>query len=446
VYLLYSLLLTLGLIILLPRFVVDAFRNGKYVTGLRQRLGTLPEINPDGRPLIWLHCVSVGETQAAQTLVEALRRNFPKYPLAISTTTVTGQNVAQKLFADKATVVFYFPIDFGWIIRRVLNRLKPAAILIVETELWPQLFREAGRRDTKVVIVNGRISDKSFKRYLRIRRFMRRVLRDITIGVMQTEKDAQRIRELGLDAERIEISGNVKFDSGAIDINQAVTNEIRDRFGLSADRPLIVAASTHGGEEAMMLQAFKYIAQTIPNAHLMLVPRHPERFAEVASLLESSGLTFARRSSPPSTDDASARVILLDTIGELREVFPLAAIVFVGGSLVPHGGHSVIEPAQFGVCTVTGPHTQNFAAVVKTMRDADALVQLSPNADAPELGSALLELLEDESRRRAIGERAKAVCENNRGATEKTIGVLAEVLSGVQPAHVLPSTLPIRSA
>lgn len=445
-YLIYSLLLTLGFLLLLPRFVADAFRNGKYVTGLRQRLGMLPPINPDGRPLIWLHCVSVGEVQAAQTLVAALRQNFAGYQLAISTTTVTGQKVARTILADKATFVFYFPIDFSWVVRRVLSTLKPSTILIMETELWPQLFRQARKRNIPVVLVNGRVSGKSFSRYLRIRPFMRRVLHDLTLGVMQTEKDAERIRNLGLEAERTRVSGNLKFDSAAIDVDEALTNEINDRFNLREDRPLIVCASTHAGEEAIVLQAFKDISQSCPAARLMLVPRHPERFSEVASLLEASTFTFARRSSLASAGDASTQVILLDTIGELRAVYPLATIVFVGGSLVPHGGHNVIESAQFGVCTVTGPHTQNFAAIVKTMRDGDALIQLSPTADAHELSSTIEGLLEDESRRFAIGQRARAVCDNNRGATETTIGILSEVLAVRQSAHVDLSTFQVTSA
>src|SRR5207302_3988600 len=218
VYLLYSFLLTLGFIILLPRFVADAFRNGKYVTGLRQRLGGVPRIGGDGSQIIWLHCVSVGEAQAAQSLVHALAKTFPDFRLAISTTTVTGQQVARQIFADQADAIFYLPIDWAWTVRRVLRRIQPTAILVMETELWPRLFRESAQRDIPVALVNGRISDKSFRRYLRIRPFMRRVLNDLTLGVMQTANDADRIRNLGLDENRIKVSGNLKFDSAAVEV------------------------------------------------------------------------------------------------------------------------------------------------------------------------------------------------------------------------------------
>jgi 3-deoxy-D-manno-octulosonic-acid transferase len=442
VYLLYSFLLTLGFIILLPRFAVDAFRNGKYVTGLRQRLGNLPRIDHEGSPVIWLHCVSVGEAQAAQSLIRALAKVFPRFRLVISTTTVTGQKVAQQIFAEQAAAVFYFPIDWAWTVRRALRKIQPAAIIVMETELWPRLFRESRKRDIPVALVNGRISDKSFRRYRRIRSFMRRVLNDITVAVMQTDTDAHRIQELGLDEHRIKISGNLKFDSAAVEVDALLTNEIRARFGFADNRPLIVAASTHGGEEATMVDAFKNIKQSHPTTRTIFAPRHPERFAEVASLLESSGFKFVQRSSPPSPDDALADFILLDTIGELRAVYSLEAIVFVGGSLVPHGGHNVIEPALHGICTITGPHTQNFTAIVKALRDQDALIQLSSMADAVELSSIINQLLDDETLRTAIGQRAKVVCENNRGATEKTIGFLSQILAATEREHqqvALPS-------
>ncbi len=433
-YLLYSFLLTLGFIILLPRFIVDAFRSGKYVTGLGERLGNLPQVNRDGAPLIWLHCVSVGEAQAAQSLVRALQKSFPNFRLAISTTTVTGQKIARQIFAQQAAAVFYFPIDWAWTVRRVLRKIQPAAVIVMETELWPHLFRESRKRGIPIALVNGRISDKSFRQYQRIRRFMRHVLDDLTLGVMQSENDAERIRDLGLEQNRIRVSGNLKFDSAAVETDERLTNEIRGRFGLGDGRPLIVAASTHGGEESIVLDAFKRTKQTHPNVRLMLAPRHPERFPEVAALLEASGFTFARRSNAASSDDTVAEVILLDTIGELRVVYPLAEIVLVGGSLIPHGGHNVIEPARFGVCTITGPHTQNFAAIVKLMLEDNALIQLAPSTDATaEMASVLDRLLSDEANRRMMGQRAQNVCDRNRGAADKTIGFISEILTVVQP-------------
>jgi len=435
-YLLYSLLLTLGFILLLPRFAIDALRNGKYVTGLRQRLGDLPAVKFNGRPIIWLHCVSVGEAQAAQSLARRLKDTFPTHTLVVSTTTVTGQRLAQTIFSEQAGAVFYFPIDWAWTVRRVLRRLKPAAIFIMETELWPHLFRAARKRQIPVALLNGRISDKSFRRYKRIRPFISRVLNDLTLALMQSERDAARIRELGLNDNRIVAVGNLKFDSAGTAADVVVTEQIRERFGFADDRPLFVAASTHKPEEAVILTSFRDVRQSHPNLRLLLAPRHPERFAEVESLVAASEFSLARRSAPNANDD-SADIILLDSIGELGAVFPLADVAFVGGSIAEHGGHNLIEPAAHGVCTITGPHTANFAAITKAMLAEGALVQLHDEPEpGAELTQTLNELLYNEQRRTAIGERARLVCETNRGATNRTLELLLPVLdSRIAPPY-----------
>ena len=434
-YFIYSLLLTLGFVVLLPRFVVDALRSGKYVTGLRQRLGNVPKINSGGKSVVWLHCVSVGEAQAAQSLVRALTSRFPNLALVISTTTVTGQQLARDIFRDQAQAVFYFPIDWAWTVRRVLRRVQPATILVMETELWPHLFREATRRKIPVALVNGRISDKSFGRYKMVRAFIRRALNHLRVAVMQSELDAARISELGMADDRISISGNLKFDSMSVSANDEVTDEIRHRFGFNDGRPLIVAASTHHPEESAVVDAFKLVRQTHSQTRLLIAPRHPERFDEVAALLLKSGLSLARRSAPTSAEDAGADVVLLDSIGELRGVYPLAEIAFVGGSIAPHGGHSVIEPAACGVCTITGPNMQNFAAVTQALLAEDALIQLSgANEPAAALARVIDELLSDDARRRGLGQRAMAVSNRNRGATARTLEVISNILA-VAPAQ-----------
>jgi 3-deoxy-D-manno-octulosonic-acid transferase len=437
-YFLYSLLLTLGFVLLLPRFAVDALRNGKYVTGLRQRLGDIPSLRSD-RPVIWLHCVSVGEVRAAQSVVRRIKETFPNHRIVVSTTTVTGQRLAHSIFRDEALAVFYFPIDWAWTVRRVLRKIDPAAILMMETELWPHLFRAARRRKTPVVLLNGRISNKSFRRYTRIRFFMSRVLDDLTIAIMQSEPDAARIRELGLSEDRIVTAGNLKFDSNEALNDPALTDQIRARFGFMDGRPLFVAASTHEPEETVILETFRTVRKSQPGLRLLLAPRHPERFSEVAGLLAGSEFSIARRSTP-SNQDADVDIVLLDTIGELNAVFPLADVAFVGGSIAMHGGHNVIEPAAHGVCTLTGPHTSNFAAITHAMLAAGALIQLSDTAKpAVEMADVLDALLVDGARRLEIGKRARAVCENNQGATARTL----ELLSPILEAHVTAGYKPI---
>jgi 3-deoxy-D-manno-octulosonic-acid transferase len=432
-YLLYSLLLTLGFLVLLPRFAFDALRSRKYITGLRERLGHLPAIAFDDRPLIWIHCVSVGETEAARPLVRALLDKFPSYRLVVSTTTVTGQRIAREAFGREAAAVFYFPIDWAWTVRRVLGTLQPAAVLIMETELWPNLLRECRARAIPVALVNGRISITSFDRYKLIRPFISRLLGNISIALMQSEQDASRIRELGIPNGRVLMTGNVKFDSAEGVIDDGATANIRERFGFDGTERLIVAASTHAPEEDVVIDALKLIKSSEPvyQVRLLIAPRHPERFDEVASLLQGSGLTWARRSDAARSEDESCEVILLDTIGELRAVYPLADVAFVGGSIVPHGGHNALEPAARGVCIVTGAHTDNFAAVTKALLDENAIVQLpqvSASEARVELASALSTLLSNDAQRREMGQRALEVCSRNRGATERTVQMLAKLL------------------
>jgi len=432
-YLLYSLLLTLGLVILLPRFAVDAVRAGKYVTGLRERLGRVPLQHDRDRPLLWLHCVSVGETEAAKPLVKALSEQFPLHRLAVSTTTVTGQQVAQRAFKDAATI-FYFPLDLNWIVRRVLKTLRPSAVLIMETELWPNLLRECHRRSIPVALLNGRISQNSFRRYLWIRSFMRTVLGNISVAIMQSQADAERIRELGMPTDRLLTHGNIKFDGVELsEADVALAESFRHRFALSADQNIIVAASTHDPEETIVMEAFRGLmdSKSENTVRLIIAPRHPERFAEIAKHLDASGLKWSRRSAPESDADRFANIILLDSIGELRAVYVLADVAFVGGSLAQRGGHNVLEPASQGVCTVTGPHMNNFTAITSALLEEDAMVQLPevPIREAARaMSSTLRDLLESRDRRQQIGARARGVCDRNRGATAKTVQIIFHLL------------------
>jgi 3-deoxy-D-manno-octulosonic-acid transferase len=446
-YFLYSLLLTLGVVALLPRFVYDALRHGKYVDGLRERLGRLPAIETNGRPVIWLHCVSVGEAQAARPLARAILDKFPSHALVVSTVTRTGQRIARDVFRDEAASVLYFPFDWAWAVRRALRTVNPSVVLIMETELWPNFLRECRRRRVPTAIVNGRLSERSFRRYQFVRRFIKRIVNDLDLALMQTESDVRRMRGLGLAQDRVFISGNIKFDIGNDAGEQALTAEMRERFHFSDERPLIVAASTHSNEERIILEAFKQLRSTPGNEHLRLLiaPRHPERFTEVASLLESSGLLWSRRSAASDERDSRCDVLLLDSIGELRAIYPLARIVFIGGSLTPTGGHNILEPAAAAACTVTGAHTFNFKAIVETFLEADALVQLPALAleeSTYALSNVLRELLANDARRLAIGVNARAVLEKNRGATARTIKLLAPILaaSSDQPEQTQPES------
>jgi 3-deoxy-D-manno-octulosonic-acid transferase len=425
-YLAYSLLLSLGLIVLIPHFLFQALAHGKYIEGLRQRLGSLPRV--DGKPVIWLHCVSVGETQAARPLAQRVKREFPHHALVVSTITLTGQKLARDVFRTQAESVFYFPFDWRWSVRRALKTINPAAVLIMETELWPNFLRECKARNIPVALVNGRISRQSFRRYKLIKFFLRRVLSCLSLAVMQSQTDAERLRTLGMPDEKLYTAGNLKFDAELAGELTSKTAEIRERFGLQPGVPLILAASTHAPEEEVILDTLKQLQP----ARLMLAPRHPERFNEVASLIQKSGLSWTRRTGVPAADDANATVILLDTIGELPATYSLADIVFVGGSIVDRGGHNVLEPAAAGAPVVTGAHTHNFHAIVDLMCEANAIVQLPPvetSAAAAELTYVLKKLLANSNERAELGRHAKQLVTDNQGAADRTIKFIAPLLS-----------------
>ena len=416
----YSLLYSLAFVLMLPLFIL---RREKYAAGFKQRLGKFPEFKQDDRKVIWLHCVSVGEANAARPLVNAIKQQFPNHRLVVSTTTKTGQELAKNIFAEKADAVFYFPFDWKLSVRRALEVFRPSLVLLMETEIWPRFFREASKTGAQVIIVNGRLSEKSFKRYSHIKNFVGRVLGFVDLALMQGERDAARIIALGLSPDKVAVTGNLKFDQPSEVSENPLTVEFRRRFNISSEFLLIVAASTHAPEEQFLLETFKKIKEssTGKNVRLLIAPRHPERFDEVAMLASQFCKTSVRRSEAESEIDKAGDVILLDSIGELRAVYPLAEIVFVGGSLIPHGGQSILEPAAAGKAVVTGPHTHNFDAVVREFLDNDALIQLPVNTTPEQLSDIFWDLLEHPEKRQRLGENASSVMDKNRGATAKTI-------------------------
>jgi 3-deoxy-D-manno-octulosonic-acid transferase len=427
-FFLYSFLLTIGFLIFLPRFLFQK----KYRASFGQRFGNLPDFDAEGKPVVWLHCVSVGETQAARPLVKELLENFPEYKLVVSTTTLTGQNLAREVFADSASLIFYFPFDWKFTVRRVLRKIQPRVVLLMETEIWFNFIREAAKSGAKVVIVNGRLSEKSVGRYQWISKTMSRILHYVDAALMQTSADAKRLMALGIRNTKIKITGSIKFDQSFEETESDLTRAFRERFAISEEAPLIIAASTHAPEEKLILDAFKTVYKTALGAlpRLMLVPRHPERFEEVGNLIKQTGFDWVRRSEKPSARDRAAEIILLDSIGELRPALPLAEIVFVGGSLIPHGGQNVLEPATANRAIVTGFYTMNFKEIIEELLEKDALVQL-PKLEETEIPGRLAEvfseLLQNEEQRENLAANAFQVVKANRGATAKTIEQLKPI-------------------
>ncbi|MBC7899926.1 MAG: 3-deoxy-D-manno-octulosonic acid transferase [Saprospiraceae bacterium] len=429
-YLLYSLLLTLAFVLMSPLFIL---RREKYAAGFQERLGNYPEFKHDGRKVIWLHCVSVGETNAARPLVDEIKTSFPDHRLIVSTTTKTGQELAQNIFSDKADAVFYFPFDWKFSVRRALHHFKPDIVLLMETEIWPRFLSEAKIFGAKNVIVNGRISARSFKRYSYISRFVREVLSNIDLALMQDEDDGRYIRSLGVPVQQIRITGNIKFDLQINDNEKLVTENFRNRFGFSQQQRLIVAASTHDPEEKWIVDSFRKVYDLMASKpRLLVAPRHPERFNEVADIIRKTGFSLVNSSAKQSEDDKKATVILLDSIGELRAVYPLAEIVFVGGSLIPHGGQNILEPALAGKAIVTGPYTHNFSSAVSAFLESKALIQLPEMAvesqTVEQISKTFERLLNEPAERDFLGANAEMIMKANRGATGFTIDALKQIL------------------
>jgi 3-deoxy-D-manno-octulosonic-acid transferase len=425
ILLFYNLALLVVLLLGSPWWLWQMATTQKYREGLAERLGrTRPLQGQPERPIIWLHAVSVGEVLAASRLVGDLDSAFPDHQLVISTTTRTGQALARERFG--AERVFYCPLDLPWAVRAWFNALKPSLLILAETEFWPNLLNGCFRRGIPVAVVNARISDRSWPRYKFVRPLFRPLLRQISRVLAQSETDAERIKAIGCQAARVSVAGNLKFDVRAA----AEADATRQLKALAPDLRFIVAGSTLEGEESSLLQVWPQLLAADPQLAMILAPRHPERFASVAALLDKSGFPWVKRSDWRSQSAAlqplrPGQIVLLDTIGELASVYSLASVAFVGGSLIAAGGHSPLEPAQFGVPIVIGPHYANFRVITEDLL-AHQAVAISPKES---LANTLIKLLRDSPSATAMGNRAKQVFHQQAGATTRCVDALQGLLS-----------------
>jgi len=424
----YNVALLAALAASLPWWLWRMATTHKYREGLRARMGRVPKnlvpasVSADERSLIWLHAVSVGEVLAVTRLVKTLDAEFPGHAVAVSTTTRTGQALARERFGSNR--VFYCPVDLRWAVRAYLNALKPRMLILAETEFWPNLLNGCFRRQVPVVVVNARVSDRSWPRYQMLRRLWRPILGKLSCVLAQSEKDAERLREIGCLPERVSVAGNLKFDVRAAQESEAARILKAGARGLR----FVVAGSTLDGEEQALLDAWPKLLAGDTQLAMILAPRHPERFAAVASLLEKSSCASVKRSDWSTKRPESIKagtIVLLDTIGELASIYSLASIAFVGGSLIPAGGHNPLEPAQFGVPIVMGPHYANFAAITDSLRSHDAL----RIATKEELADVLVELLRNRAAAGAMGARAREVFEKQAGATDRCVEAIRELLT-----------------
>lgn len=425
-YVLYSVLLAIFLLLTLPYWLLQMMRHGKYRVGLRQRFGAVPPhlAASSNKPTIWVHAVSVGEVVASSAVITALQERLPSHRIVVSTTTNTGQKLAAQRFGQEN--VFYFPLDFSFAVRPYLDVLRPELVVIAETEFWPNFLRLAKRKGSRIAVINCRISDRSYPGYKRMRFYLSKILKNVDLLLAQTEEDRQRLLAIGADESKISVSGNLKFDVAAPPSPKIVAS-LDQSISQSGAGPVLVCGSTLDGEEGSLLSAFRNILANHPKAVMILAPRHAERFSEVAALVEKLGFRILHRSLW-SGEPLAGAVFLVDSIGELAALYSLATVAFVGGSLVPRGGHNILEPALYGVPIVTGNHYENFRDIVNffASRNAVRVVGLA------ELPLVFIELIENAAERQVLGRNALSALESQRGATTKTVSALLHLIEPAQ--------------
>ncbi len=419
----YSLLFYLITPFVLLRLLWRARRAPAYARRWRERFGLVPPVVA-GKQVLWVHAVSVGETVAAAPLIKALLQRYPQAVVAVTTMTPTGSERVAALFGASVYHA-YAPYDLPLAWHSFLRRVAPSLLIIMETELWPNMIHACRKRAIPVVVANARLSEKSARGYKRGGSLTRAMLRSLTVVAAQNNTDGARFVDLGVASSAVRVTGNLKFDVELDTSLQQRALALREQWRGSSQRPVWLAASTHRGEDELILDAFARIRTQQPQLLLVLVPRHPERFDEVATLCATRQYRVCRRSAgtEPTVDD---EVLLGDTMGELVSFFGACDLTFVGGSLVPVGGHNLIEPAAWGIPVLTGPHLFNFAEVARVLREADALLTCR---DAEQIAQRVIELLDDSDARQRTGQAAREVVAANRGALHKTLAIVEGLLT-----------------
>jgi 3-deoxy-D-manno-octulosonic-acid transferase len=415
-----------------PMAIYRMLRHGRYRAGWANRFGHISRKYPD-KKCIWIHAVSVGEVNATTTIVRELEKKFPDYEIVISTTTDTGFARANVLFGNRLSV-FYFPMDFSLTMQRAFEYIRPSVILLIELEVWPNLVRIARRSNIPVVVVNGRISERSFAKYKLIRPVMRRIFEGVTLVLAQSDEYAERFRQIGAAAEKVKVIGSLKYDTAQVADKVEGTDELAAQLGLKNER-LWVTGATGDGEEQIILDVYRRMIEQkqFANLRLAIVPRKPERFEEVANLIKQAGFELIRYSELKNRSKLrieneelrNKRVILGDTMGDLRKFYSLATVVFVGRTLVPMGGSDMMESAALGKCTIFGPHAFNFKQAVDDLLKANGAILVK---DEDELFDAIAKCLTDVDYARRIARNGQEIIRKNQGATSRTITQITKLI------------------
>ncbi|MCA9239683.1 MAG: 3-deoxy-D-manno-octulosonic acid transferase, partial [Planctomycetales bacterium] len=406
-----------------PAIAWAAWRTGKYREGYREKLLGLVPRRAGQRFCVWVHAVSVGEVNLLATTLRELAERRPDWEVVLSTTTKTGYELARRKYGQRHTV-FYCPLDFSWAVGRAMRRVRPDLLVLAELELWPNLIAAARRHGAQVAVINGRLSENSFRGYQRIGWLAKRVLKQINLIASQDQATADRFLALGASRGTVQVTGSLKYDGAETNRENPRTQELRNLAGLTSDHVVLLAGSTQAPEEAFAIETFQRLHPEFPALRLVLVPRHPERFDEVARLLHESGIPWVRRSQLQSAIPNPQSAILVDTIGELGAWWGVADIGFVGGSFGDRGGQNMIEPAAYGVATCFGPNTRNFRDIVAALLTAGGAVVVN---DAEQLEALVWHCLSDRVYAAALGERARRFVATQLGATRRTLDMLEAI-------------------
>ncbi|KAF1683940.1 3-deoxy-D-manno-octulosonic acid transferase [Veillonella sp. R32] len=430
-YWVYNILLIIYWIGLIPVILYRlAFEEGFYER-IRQSAGLMPDSlmrKIEGRRAIWVHAASVGEIVATSPIVKDIKKKFPEAVVVVSVVTATGHAMAHRIIPEAEGIIF-FPLDLPFLTQRILDIIKPITILLVETEIWPNFLRIAEKEKIPVMMVNGRISDRSMKRYMMIRSFTKEMLASIQYFCMQSKLDAEYIQVLGAAKERITVTGNTKYDQTYAQVTEEEKRQLQDEFGFGRNHPIIVAGSTHRGEEEAVLTAFNEILKAYPEARLLIAPREIMRGNDVKALAEKNGLRAICRSTMTGPVHVKTPVVVLDTIGELGRLYSLGDIIFVGGSLVKTGGHNILEPAAHGKPILVGPHMFNFKEIYSLLSSRHACLMVK---DTKELVDTMLLLCRDKELRDTMGQNCLDIVHENRGATQRNTEELRKLFESHQ--------------
>jgi 3-deoxy-D-manno-octulosonic-acid transferase len=431
-YILYDILLHLSLLLLIPYFLFKMLFVGKYRKGILERFGFIGKEkikNISHAKVAWLHAVSVGETKAAMPLLKGLKKKYPNLKIVFSCVTPTGNAVAAQEGLAWIDSLIYSPLDFDWVVKRVVKMLRPNVFIVMEKEIWPNVLKILTRNDVPVMVVNGSISDRSFRRYTMFGFFFRRIFKNVSYFLCQTKKDSDKAIALGIESSQVMVIGNIKFDIEPPQWNPLERDVLLQRLSITAHDRTFVAGSTHEGEEEIVLGIFERLKPEFSNLKLILAPRHPERFDIVEKLIRERGFSIIKRSQESEVrsqeKDIKSEVILVDSMGELCNFYSIATVAFVGGTLVDIGGHNLLEPAFYKKPVIYGHYLQSYAEMADMLETAGGGIRID---NGEEFLDKVRRLLSDEAYRQRVGNAAYSVVEANKGATEKCLKVLEGLL------------------